>query len=229
MTPGTVSFEINDTDCNLRLELDLGGPPHLYSGFLQLVTLAVTGLDGSTPPPVEAPAPVVEDPPEPSPEVPEPVPVSEPVTYSVDVGPYPEPDPDPDPDPDPEPEPERVAVTPGGPMAEVLALLAEAGGELSDPAGGVSGKIADLTGLKPSVVSNTLYRLKADRLVIAVTSARRTTRATLTLSGWEAAGRSAPLSAVADGGADHQQRMRDRAADAVGGTPGSGRRFEARR
>jgi DNA-binding MarR family transcriptional regulator len=212
MTSGTVSFEINDTECNLRLELDLGGPAHLYSGFLQLVTLAMTGLDGDTPPPVEAPAPVTEDPLVPSPEVPEPEP--EPVTFTVDP-----------------PEPEPSSSNGSGstsPTAEILGLLAEAGGELSDAEGRVAAKIRDITGLADKAVSNALTRLRDRGLILSSTTGRRTSRVTLTLAGWEAAGSPAPMDAPA-ASADHHQRMRDRAAEAVGGTPGSGRRFEARR
>lgn len=223
---GSVTFEVASDSCNLRVELELNGSTaHLYRPLVDLMALVLVGQPVEPSPPVVAPVvepvPVVAEPSSdvPKPETPVPGP-EEPTTYTVD------------PEPVPEPAAEGPSVTPGGPMAELLALLADAGGELTDADGGVCSKIADLTGMKPSSVSNTLYRLKAEKLVMSTTVARRTTRVVLTLSGWEAAGQVAPLTAVAavgDGGVDHQQRMRDRAAGALAETPGSGRRFEARR
>lgn len=97
-----------------------------------------------------------------------------------------------------------------GPAAEVLSVVADAGGELSDGEN-VTAKIAELTGLRVPTVSNALVRLKRQGLVLSVTSGRRTTSVTLTLSGWEAVGRSVPSPVP-----DAQQRARDRAGDAVG-------------
>jgi hypothetical protein len=177
-----VLFELMSAGCDLRIDLALGSQSqHLYLPFLEMVRLipvVVADPPEPEPPPVEEPDP----PPEP---VVEPA-AGEPVTFSVD-GPA---------------EPE-VGAGQGGPTNEVLALLADAGGELSDGEG-VHGKIAGLTGLSNIQVSNALFRLKSKGLVMAKTDGRRTSSVTLTLSGWEAAGQHGPVEVS-------QDRLRDRA------------------
>lgn len=183
-----VSFEVLGDGLNLRVELELGGPAYLTEAFTAMVRQVLAAPTGPEPP--------VEATPDPNP----PAAVVEP---------------EPEPAPAVDPESEEPVVSAAGSAAEVLALLADAGGELSDEDGNVTAKIAELLSLRVPTVSNALVRLKSKGWIMAVTSGRRTTRVTLTLSGWEAAGQSAPLTAV-DEPPDRAQRARDRAADAVG-------------
>ena len=208
-------FELMSAGCDLRIDLALGSNQHLHRPLLELMGLILSApAPPAPPPPAVEPVPsapvVVADPPEPEPPPPDPGPVerlvafrdtapgppaTEPVTFSVD-----EPE---EPD-EPVPAATVAPVREHSPSAEVLAVLADAGGEISDPAGLVTSKIADLTGLASTAVSSAVGKLKAQGLVMAVTSGRRTSSVTLTLSGWEAAGEHGPVAASRD-------RLRDRA------------------
>lgn len=210
-----VLFEYEGCGCDLRVELALddGSECPAFETLLDLVSRVLSTPAGpiADPPAEPAPEPVVNDSaelarsiaatispkPAPSSEGPE----SEPTTFTVDA-------------PAPSSSNGSSNGSSSSPSAEILALLADAGGEFSDAEGRVAAQLRDITGLADRAVSNALTRLKERGLILTVTTGRRTSRVTLTLAGWEAAGAPAPMDAPA-GSADHHQRMRDRAAGAV--------------
>jgi DNA-binding MarR family transcriptional regulator len=91
----------------------------------------------------------------------------------------------------------RVTRRYGEVKAMVLAHLADAGGELNDPAGRIASTVAGRLKVTTGTVSGTIRRLTNDGLVTTVTTpGHRTVKVALTADGWDLAGRRPPRPVV---------------------------------